>query len=888
MFNISRTDSFKAQEIVCKLAEIGAMAIFGPGSIETSGIVSSMTEKLEIPHLIYHWKTKPRQSQDYKDPKMTLNFYPESEALAKTVAGILIDYTWKSYTIIYENEENLIRLKDILQIHQPNGDNLVTMMKLEDENYAILLKKVKWNQVKNVVLDISTDKIVPFLQAAKLVGMIGDYNKYFITNLDSYTLDYGDLIESLVNISSIRINNVSSVVMADALKNINAFGEHPLEAHQMPLEAALIHDAIHFFVNGLDAYVQNPNNARMKPSSCSDIRDSPRSSQPSFGYGLLEFLRAREYNGITNHIEFSLKSSTQQEDKEEESNESPKRGSRTEFMLDILEYSKELKQYHRIAYFDTTKGVVYERSEDDKEEKIFAEIQNKTFTIVTRAEAPFIFYNSIDKNGNPLLGNDQFTGYAVDLIRRIQGQLRFKYIFKLVDDNKNGNFDKEKNEWNGLIGDILKGRADLAIADLTITYDRKKVVDFTTPFMNLGISILYVKPKPKAKNLFSFLDPFKTDVWIYTGCAYIFISVLVFVLSRINNDDWESSHPCNQDPDEVESIWNVLNCVWLMMGSIMGQGSDILPKGSSTRIVTGMWWFFALIMLASYTANLAAFLTSDRLSSTISGAEDLAKQVEIKYGAVQGGSTMRFFQESNYSTYQRMWATMESNADIYNPPSNDEGVNRVEKESGKYAFMMESVPMEYQTKRRCTLMQVGEWLDSKGYGIALPLESPYRKFFSAQILKLQESGVLAQLKEDWWKAPPGKECSPIEVPHDDLDIGNVGGVFLVLIGGCLVAFFVACIEFFINVQHVAINEKITHWDAFKSELAFAFNFWIVTKPVRSQSNEIVSRKSTPQRSLKSRSRFGSETRSFKNKSTRSLNFDSSLHEATSKSLLNLH
>lgn len=70
------------------------------------------------------------------------------------------------------------------------------------------------------------------------------------------------------------------------------------------------------------------------------------------------------------------------------------------------------------------------------------------------------------------------------------------------------------------------------------------------------------------------------------------------------------------------------------------------------RIVTGMWWFFALIMLASYTANLAAFLTADRLTSSIDGAEDLAKQVKIKYGAVVGGSTIRFFQESNFSTYQ--------------------------------------------------------------------------------------------------------------------------------------------------------------------------------------------------------------------------------------------
>lgn len=50
-----------------------------------------------------------------------------------------------------------------------------------------------------------------------------------------------------------------------------------------------------------------------------------------------------------------------------------------------------------------------------------------------------------------------------------------------------------------------------------------------------------------------------------------------------------------------------------------------------------------------------------------------------------------------------------------------EGVARVKKENGNYAFMMESVPMEYVTNQECTLQQVGELLDSKGYGIALPI-----------------------------------------------------------------------------------------------------------------------------------------------------------------------
>lgn len=56
-----------------------------------------------------------------------------------------------------------------------------------------------------------------------------------------------------------------------------------------------------------------------------------------------------------------------------------------------------------------------------------------------------------------------------------------------------------------------------------------------------------------------------------------------------------------------------------------------------------MWWFFTLIMISSYTANLAAFLTVERMDSPIESAEDLAKQTKIKYGALKGGSTAAFF-----------------------------------------------------------------------------------------------------------------------------------------------------------------------------------------------------------------------------------------------------
>ena len=64
-------------------------------------------------------------------------------------------------------------------------------------------------------------------------------------------------------------------------------------------------------------------------------------------------------------------------------------------------------------------------------------------------------------------------------------------------------------------------------------------------------------------------------------------------------------------------------------------------------MIAALWWFFTLIMISSYTANLAAFLTVERMESPIESAEDLARQQKIKYGSVQGGSTSAFFRVSS-------------------------------------------------------------------------------------------------------------------------------------------------------------------------------------------------------------------------------------------------
>lgn len=76
-----------------------------------------------------------------------------------------------------------------------------------------------------------------------------------------------------------------------------------------------------------------------------------------------------------------------------------------------------------------------------------------------------------------------------------------------------------------------------------------------------------------------------------------------------------------------------------------------MPKALSTRIVGGIWWFFTLIIISSYTANLAAFLTVERMESPIDSADDLSKQTKIEYGVVEDGATMTFFKVGNTSIF---------------------------------------------------------------------------------------------------------------------------------------------------------------------------------------------------------------------------------------------
>lgn len=95
------------------------------------------------------------------------------------------------------------------------------------------------------------------------------------------------------------------------------------------------------------------------------------------------------------------------------------------------------------------------------------------------------------------------------------GWLEHKDEIRIVKDGKYGAENPNSpGGWDGIVGELVRHEADIAVASMTITSERERVIDFSKPFMSLGISIMIKKPMKQKPSLLSFLNPLSKEIWV--------------------------------------------------------------------------------------------------------------------------------------------------------------------------------------------------------------------------------------------------------------------------------------------------------------------------------------------------------------------------------------
>ncbi|XP_071037366.1 glutamate receptor ionotropic, kainate 2-like isoform X4 [Parasteatoda tepidariorum] len=779
---IPKDDSFHAAKKACQQVNSGVSAIFGPQNALMGSHIQSLCDALDIPHIEARLDVEPEVKE------FSINLFPSPWLLGRALRDLTKYLNWTKVAIIYEDDNALINLQELLKLPVPKNVQYV-FRKTDQQGFRDVLRDIKGRGIYSIVVDTKPDNL-PHLLKAILQVQMNDYKYYYhFTTLDVETYNLEDFKYNFVNMTAFRIIDTDYCGAKNTLKDMEKFqsiGHHIINrTNVIKTEPALIYDSVYALAWGLNAL---QGGATLRPANVSCEEEVPWTD----GSSLFNYVNSVEFCGLTGKIQF-------------------KEGRRSNLKLDLLKLRQN--NMEKVGEWSTANGLNVTNHD------AFHEFGTTNITLrVTTIEAdPYVMV----KENTSLKGNERFHGFCIDLLHAIADRLQFDYAIELVPDRKYGAVDTSNGDWNGMVRELLVKNADLAVAPMTINYARESVIDFTKPFMNLGIGILFKLPKNMPVRLFSFMSPLAVDIWLYVLAAYVLVSGTMFIVARFSPYEWQNPHPCVTECDVMENQFSLGNSFWFTIVTLMHQGCDLNPKATSTRIIGAIWWFFTLIMISSYTANLAAFLTVERMITPIESVEDLAEQSKISYGTLEGGSTMTFFRDSKIETYLKMWRFMESRPGVF-VSSYEEGVQRVLE--GNYAFLMESTMLDYMVQRDCNLTQVGGLLDSKGYGIATPMGSPWRDKISLAILDLQEKGVIQMLYNKWWKSP-GITCSRDDKNKDGkanaLGVDNIGGVFVVLMCGLAVAILTAVAEFCWNSKKSAQSARQSLCAEMAEELRFA-------------------------------------------------------------------
>ncbi|XP_062448092.1 LOW QUALITY PROTEIN: glutamate receptor ionotropic, NMDA 2C, partial [Rhea pennata] len=425
---------------------------------------------------------------------------------------------------------------------------------------------------------------------------------------------------------------------------------------------------------------------------------------------------------------------------------------------------------------------------------------NRHLTVATLEERPFVIVENTDPSTGVCVRNtvpcrkqtnssrsgdgpaDPYTklcckGFCIDILKKLAKAVKFSYDLYLVTNGKHGKI--VRGVWNGMIGEVYYRRADMAIGSLTINEERSEIVDFSVPFVETGISVMVARSNGTVSPS-AFLEPYSPAVWVmmFVMCLTV-VAVTVFVFEYFSPVGYNQNLSSGKRPGGPS--FTIGKSVWLLWALVFNNSVPIEnPKGTTSKIMVLVWAFFAVIFLASYTANLAAFMIQEQYIDTVSGLSDRKFQrpqeqyPPFRFGTVPNGSTERNIR-SNYPD-------MHTHMVKYNQRSVEDALTSLK--MGKLdAFIYDAAVLNYMAGKDegCKLVTIGSGkvFATTGYGIALQKDSRWKRAIDLALLQFLGDGETQKLETVWLSGICQNEKN--EVMSSKLDIDNMAGVFYMLL-----------------------------------------------------------------------------------------------------------
>jgi len=407
-------------------------------------------------------------------------------------------------------------------------------------------------------------------------------------------------------------------------------------------------------------------------------------------------------------------------------------------------------------------------------QEAIANLEGKHFNVVTISMTPEVMYNNV---------TDTFSGMSMDILA--EAAKLGKFTYNVTESPIDG--------WTTTVAEGLgngTNQFDLAWGAFFLTAERASYAIPLVPISSRGnVLTQMLATEPFLEHIFRFVRPFSLSLWL-SILGVFFLSSLLFWL--LENKKRSSLFVKGKNRSTRKKWTALLLSFDLVLGDALAGGDRERFSTRPAKVFRTFWLFFLLIFNASYTAELTAFITAEKLIVTHESVQSIVDSGQ-KVCVVEGGATDEYLHR-NYPGIQT-FPVHNTLLDAYQAMSEGKCV----------AYVVDELNARYeqlQDERLCSL-EIGSSyvLTFAVVPYLRPSLTHLVQYLNTVIVTVKEQGYnydnengilfsrYAQMDEDMCESVRSAEALSSE--DGSLTATSFAGVYMILGGGAVVSVLLA-------------------------------------------------------------------------------------------------
>ncbi len=305
------------------------------------------------------------------------------------------------------------------------------------------------------------------------------------------------------------------------------------------------------------------------------------------------------------------------------------------------------------------------------------------------------------------------TGFTIELWDQIARKIGVKYKIRRFD------------RFSDMLKATMAGDVDASAANISITAERERVLDFSQPIFSAGLQIMIPAKSGSNSGIWKIIT--SADLLLAVGMAFALLLGGGMLMWRFERKD----QPYFDQPGKkamFPAFWWALNLV------VNGGFEERVPRTVMGRVLATIMVVSSLFLVSVFVANITSKLTVQAISSSINTVNDLYRK---RVGTISESTAANFLDRrdlsyTGFNDPETMLAAFEAgdlDAVVFDAPILAYFANADNKRPARMA---------------------GPVFLRENYGIALPSGSPLAEDINQALLNLREDGSYAKLRQKWF------------------------------------------------------------------------------------------------------------------------------------------